>query len=58
MKTLLQLLFQRLNLSSFPLHLSITLRGIRYLSNLWGQEFLLNAYHISLILICGDCLKV
>lgn len=58
MKTLLQLLFQRLNLSSFVFHLSITLRGIRYLSNLWGQEFLLNAYHISLILICGDCLKV
>lgn len=55
---MLQLLSQRLNLNSFFLHCSITLRGIRCLSNLWGQEFLLNAYHISVVLICGDCLKV
>lgn len=55
---MLQLLFRRLNRSSFFLHFSITLRGSRCLSNLCGQEFLLNDYHISVILICGDCLKV
>lgn len=58
MKIMLQLLFQRLNLSNFFLHFSITLRGIRCLSNLCGQECLLNAYRTSLLLICGDCLKV
>lgn len=55
---MLQLLFQRLNLSSFFLHFFITLRGIRCLSNLCGKEFLLITYHISLFLVCGDCLKV
>lgn len=49
MKIMLQLLFWRLNLSCFFLHFSITLRGSRCLSNLCGQEFLLNAYHASVI---------
>lgn len=58
MKTVLQMLYQRLNLRSFFLHLGIPLRGTRCLSNLCGQKFFLNAYHISVVLICGDCLKV
>lgn len=55
---MLQLLYQRLNLSSFFLYLSIPLRGSRSLSNVCGQEFILNAYHISVVLICGYCLEV
>lgn len=55
---MLQLLCQRLHRNSYFLHLCIPLGGSRCLSNLCGQEFLLNAYHISVVLICGDCLKV
>lgn len=55
---MLHLLFRRLNLSSFFLHFCITFRGIRCLFNLCGQGFLLNAYCISLVLICRDRLKV
>lgn len=58
MKTVLQMLYERLNLSSFFLSLSVPLRGSRCLSNLCGQKFLLNAYHVSVVLIRGDCLKV
>lgn len=55
---MLQLLYQRLNLSSFFLHLCIPLRGSRRLSNLCGQKFILNAYCTSAVLICGNFLKV
>jgi len=57
MKTMLQTLYQRLNLGSFFLPLRIPSRGSRCLSNIRGQKFLLNAYHVSVVLICGDCLK-
>lgn len=58
MKTMLKLLYQRLNMNSFFLHYGIPLRGNRCLSSLCGQEFLLNAYHVSVLLISGGCLKV
>lgn len=57
-KTMLKLLYQRLSMSSFFLHFGIPLRGNGCLSSLCGQEFLLNAYRVSVLLLSGGCLKV